>query len=273
MFRIAVAIACTFFVLAGCGNGGEAQPKAAGDQVAEAKPEPPPPPEPVVSGTIRTQEAAVIETQGEIEVAKVTVVVGKKLKAVTACYEDALTADPALTGKMTVRFVIAPDGKVSEAAAPMNELPPSVGDCVTEAVKSFVFPKPAGGAVTIEFPFLFSPVEGAARSAKRKDPEVIGGKGAMAPAQVEETVRPNMDRIKACYEQALRQDPKAAGKVTVRVVVEAEGLVYSVQTPVNELPSQVGACMVEIFIAMKFPKPTGGAVTFEMPFLFEPTQR
>jgi hypothetical protein len=273
MTRTVVAIAFALFFISGCGNSEEAQPKAVDDEVAQAKPEPPPPPppspEPVAKGAVRSEEAVALESEGEIDAAKVTGVVGRKMNAVEACLEEGLQADPALKGKMTVRFTIGTDGKVSEASAPVNELPPSVAGCVTEAFRGFRFPPAKSGAVTLEVPFLIEPAEGAGWSIKKKDAEIVGTRGTMDPAQVKETVHPEMGKIQACYEQALAKDPKASGRVTVRFVVEAAGLVYSVQTPINELPSEVGTCLVGVFMALRFPAPSDGPATFELPFLFE----
>jgi hypothetical protein len=78
------------------------------------------------------------------------------------CYEAGLKPSPKLTGKITVRFVIARDGSVASAAADPGgtDIPDaSVRDCVVRAFKSLSFPEPEGGVVTVVYPLMFSPGE------------------------------------------------------------------------------------------------------------------
>lgn len=91
------------------------------------------------------------------------------------CYEDGLRRDPNLAGRISVRFVIDQEGKVSavgEGEAPVTpELagsppraaasPPlpdrAVVACVLAAFEKLTFPKPEGGIVTVVYPIQFSP--------------------------------------------------------------------------------------------------------------------
>jgi hypothetical protein len=84
------------------------------------------------------------------------------------CYEAGLARDPGLRGTVRVRFTVAPDGTVRDAAdADLNALDPlawtvgersapignaAVRDCVVAAFRKLVFPPPTGGAFSITYP-------------------------------------------------------------------------------------------------------------------------
>lgn len=75
------------------------------------------------------------------------------------CYEQALTANPRLRGKLVVKFAILKDGTVSTAATKSSTLNhPQVEDCINQEVMRFQFPTPKGGGmVIVSYPFVFEP--------------------------------------------------------------------------------------------------------------------
>lgn len=74
------------------------------------------------------------------------------------CYEQGLTKNPNLEGRVTVRFVIGRDGAVSNAANGGSDLADSgVVQCVVGAYYGLSFPPPDGGIVTVVYPIAFSP--------------------------------------------------------------------------------------------------------------------
>jgi len=75
------------------------------------------------------------------------------------CYEQGLGRDAKLAGSVVVRFVIARDGKVSNAAlGPGSTLPDAqAAECVVKAFYGLVFPTPEGGIVTVVYPIMLSP--------------------------------------------------------------------------------------------------------------------
>jgi hypothetical protein len=74
-----------------------------------------------------------------------------------ACYNEGLTRDPNLGGRMTMRFVIAEDGRVRDLRTVCTSLPdPVVVRCMAERFAKFQFSKrPA--ALSIVYPIVFSP--------------------------------------------------------------------------------------------------------------------
>jgi hypothetical protein len=74
------------------------------------------------------------------------------------CYEQGLTRNPNLEGRVSVRFVIGRDGGVSNVANGGSDLADSgVVGCVVSAFYGLSFPQPEGGIVTVVYPIMFSP--------------------------------------------------------------------------------------------------------------------
>ena len=75
-----------------------------------------------------------------------------------ACYNDGLTRDPSLGGKVTMRFVIGEDGSVNQLRTVCTSLPdPAVVSCMAERFAKFQFPKQPGGRLTVVYPIVFAP--------------------------------------------------------------------------------------------------------------------
>ncbi|MFO0627194.1 MAG: VIT domain-containing protein [Polyangiales bacterium] len=86
-------------------------------------------------------------------------VVQRNLGQVRRCYEIALRANPALTGRLVPRFVIDAQGRVVGVQFTVNTLnDPSVAACVEAALRRWIFPAPgSGGMVTVSYPMNFAP--------------------------------------------------------------------------------------------------------------------
>lgn len=74
-----------------------------------------------------------------------------------ACYENGLTKDPALAGRVATRFLIDHTGRVVSSASAGSDLASrDVVSCVTKAFTTLEFPEPEGGTVTVVYPIVFS---------------------------------------------------------------------------------------------------------------------
>ena len=75
------------------------------------------------------------------------------------CYQRELTKNPALAGKVVIKFVIAKDGTVSKASVKTSTMNNSaVESCIAGRFMRMQFPEPKGGGIVIvSYPFIFSP--------------------------------------------------------------------------------------------------------------------
>jgi hypothetical protein len=74
------------------------------------------------------------------------------------CYEQGLTKNPNLSGRVAVRFAISREGTVQSAQNGGSDLPDSaVVGCVVSAFYGLTFPEPENGIVTVSYPIMFSP--------------------------------------------------------------------------------------------------------------------
>jgi hypothetical protein len=82
-------------------------------------------------------------------------VIRSHMMEVRACFERGLAANPELAGRVTVSFVISASGAVQSSTIANTTLNHAqVEGCVTDAVRSWTFPAPEGGAVLVNYPFV-----------------------------------------------------------------------------------------------------------------------
>jgi hypothetical protein len=98
------------------------------------------------------------EATGELPRDTVKKYIATKMGAVKACYQKGLQSNPALAGKVTVAFLIQPNGAVlGQKVAATTLENDSVESCILNNIKSWRFPQAKGGGVTkVVYPFLFS---------------------------------------------------------------------------------------------------------------------
>jgi outer membrane biosynthesis protein TonB len=86
----------------------------------------------------------------------------KQKNAIRYCYMQELMKVQELTGKITIRFTIAPTGKVIKAdlaGSTMNNS--SVEKCVVATIMRVKFPEPSNGEiVVVTYPFMFTSTKG-----------------------------------------------------------------------------------------------------------------
>jgi len=73
------------------------------------------------------------------------------------CYDNALTKNPKLTGKVSVRWIIREDGTVASSnVVSSTSGTPELDHCISGRVLLWIFPKPKGGGVAVvTYPFVF----------------------------------------------------------------------------------------------------------------------
>jgi hypothetical protein len=93
---------------------------------------------------------------GHADLESITREIRARRKAIAACYERALKQNPALSGKLVVRFSIGAAGTISAIDIDDDTLgAPEVGACVRALVARWRFAPPAEAPVELSFPFVF----------------------------------------------------------------------------------------------------------------------
>lgn len=93
-----------------------------------------------------------------IDSAGVSKVINVSKAAIKRCYDKALTSNPMLKGKLSVKITINEQGRVSNTEVVDDSLHDAeVTKCVKGVIGRLRFPKPAGGSASVTFPFAFDP--------------------------------------------------------------------------------------------------------------------
>ena len=97
-----------------------------------------------------------IEVLGGLDPSVIAAIIRRYLAQIQNCYEQQLTLHPNLRGKVTVAFIIGPNGGVEKAnifESTLNNLPTE--ECIVHHVEGWKFPRPrGGGTVGVKYPFL-----------------------------------------------------------------------------------------------------------------------
>ncbi len=95
--------------------------------------------------------------------------------------------------------------------------------------------------------------------------------GRLPPELIQAIVRAGFGAFRHCYEEGLGRDPKLAGTVIARFVIDREGKVQHVADGGSTLPDEkVKSCVLQSFYKLRFPPPAGGIVTVVYPIRLEP---
>ncbi len=108
-----------------------------------------------------------------------------------------------------------------------------------------------------------------------KTPSIRAGavqvSGRLPPEVVQRVSRQNFGRFRLCYEDLLRTNGKAAGRVNIQFVIGKDGAVTSSKDNGSDIgdATMVG-CIKSAFDKITFPQPEGGTVTVSYPLVFAP---
>lgn len=104
--------------------------------------------------SVPVESEAIIE--GGLDREQIAEVIRRHIGQVRYCYEKGLQSSPKLSGRVSVKFKIAPSGRVSVASVSRSSLRNSrVENCIVRRLKGWRFPKPRGGVVVkVNYPFV-----------------------------------------------------------------------------------------------------------------------
>ncbi len=95
--------------------------------------------------------------------------------------------------------------------------------------------------------------------------------GSLDKELIRQVIHRNHNQIRYCYESQLTRFPELSGKVTVKFVISATGVVAATEVASSTADNhQLEACVVGRVLRWTFPKPKGGGVVVvTYPFLFK----
>lgn len=143
----------TVFVAAGCAK--DASPLASNTTAHQTKTTATY--QPTTHAASRTRADEVVPSESYRRVVRRAV--RSRLHQVAACYGAAAMFDQSVSGKVVVRFSIAPEGKVGSAeVTECDHNTQLLESCVVDTVQRWTFePPPRGRATAFVYPFQFSP--------------------------------------------------------------------------------------------------------------------
>jgi TonB family protein len=100
------------------------------------------------------QEATV---SGTLDKDLIRRVIQRHIGEVKQCYQAQLPQHKSLAGRVMARFTVGTDGKVLDSRIAESTLKsPACEDCIAAAVRTWEFPKPRGGKVVVNYPFVLA---------------------------------------------------------------------------------------------------------------------
>ena len=151
-----------------------------------------------------TSSRGIANVRGSLDKEIIRRIIRRHVNEVKYCYEQELTKQPDLGGRIMVQFTIAASGQVIASVLQNSTMGNArVENCTVQAVRRWEFPKPLGGGIVIvSYPFVLTPRGGAELAA--------------ASSPVEPPVRP--------IDEALATLAKGAGSAQIERIASLLGL-------------------------------------------------
>ena len=117
-------------------------------------------------GRLRTRAAktpdpmiGIGQVKGQLDKEIIRRIVRRHVNEVRYCYEQALTKQPKLDGRLVTQFTISGTGVVTSSVIASSTLHSvTVESCIVNAIKRWEFPAPTGhGIAIVSYPFTFTP--------------------------------------------------------------------------------------------------------------------
>ncbi len=97
------------------------------------------------------------------------------------------------------------------------------------------------------------------------------GAGILEKATIQNVIRGAQGDIRDCYERLLATSPTSQGKLTMQVVIGTDGGVTDVEVVSDTVASnELQRCVTKRIARLRFPRPVGGPVVVNYPFVFQP---
>lgn len=152
---VALPLVCLFVTL-GCGPSAPADDASTTTAKVEPAPQPSAAPSaPAAAGAAGQNDDGTLS--GSLSKEQIDSAVNKSVKLFDPCFSIGADKEGKMSGTVTVKATVAPNGDVKEAGVSKSTVKnKKVDECVVEAFKKVKFPPPEGGApAVITFPMKF----------------------------------------------------------------------------------------------------------------------
>ncbi len=101
------------------------------------------------------------------------------------------------------------------------------------------------------------------------DGGVFVGGGPLTREELRAAIQKHQGEVRRCYEAALKAKPSLTGKVSIELVIGADGKVTEAKAQPSELPASMVECIRAKVLRFEFPRPRGGGtVKVTYPWVF-----
>lgn len=226
---------------------------------------------------------------GSIDLESTTDVLREAADEWLTCYARRLADRTDAKGAVVIKFTLASDGTVNLAHATSNSVGGELGECVADRLETLEFPSSKFGGVflrqTMHFDhqILEADVSDSGETSSSKtaasssdvDVEVtVGdthhkrGAGTIAPEQVHNLLRQNLDAVESCYGAEQPDDTARNGKIVVKFTIATDGTVSLSHVTNDTVSGGTGECVSEVVKDLEFPVPEGGSVFLQQTLQF-----
>jgi TonB family protein len=101
----------------------------------------------------------IVVGRGSLDKEIIRRVIRRHVNEVRYCYEQELTKNPRLGGRIVAQFTIAAEGRVISSMVQNSTMGNvTIENCTIQAIRRWEFPKPTGGGlVIVSYPFVLAP--------------------------------------------------------------------------------------------------------------------
>jgi hypothetical protein len=186
----------------------------------------------------------------------------KSVAAIKKCHDEAKNPVGSLVFDVAVG-----DGKATSVKKTGGDVTDeTLTTCVSAALAAATYEAAANG--TTAYKITFEP-------ARRSVPTVMvssaTASGPLPPEVIRRVVRAHFNKIRFCYDRALRSQPTLAGKLVMNFTIDPKGGTKGVSVADGTISDpDLRSCVIAAFTSMSFPEPKSGPVVVTYPIEFTP---
>lgn len=187
----------------------------------------------------------------------------KTTAVIKSCHDDAKNP----VGSLVFDIVVAESKATSATKTGGDVTDETLTKCVSDALVAATYDAAANG--TTAYKITFEPAR-LVRPPTLKDVSTTTA-GPLPKEVVRRIVRANFNKIRFCYDKALKSNPAVAGKLVMKFTVDTAGKTKDVTVADGTISDpDMRSCVTGAFAAMSFPTPDGGEVVVTYPIEFAP---